>query len=293
MVQVPRIISPDAAPLGAATGQMAQDSGPSPAIRELMGPSGVREVAAAEVGELLRALDAALSAQDPADPALIPTQPVESGVLLELYTSQGCAACPPADALMEVLAERSDVFPLALHVDYWDYLGWKDPFAMPEFTARQKNYARLRGDRTIYTPQMIIAGETEITGPSAESVDAVIRAAQAELGQVKMRLGRDDTGFRVEMSAEPPLQNGAIVQIVRYVPDSQVEILRGENAGKVMDYANVVTAWHAVAEWDGAKPMGMNVTLDGNSPAILIVQEAITGRKKPMPGAIKAAIRLQ
>lgn len=265
------------------------------APRGLMGPQAPRATPiAGEVTELLRALDAALSSQPKIDPgAMVPTQPVASGVLVELYTSQGCASCPPADAILAALADRKDVFPLALHVDYWDYLGWKDPFASPDFTTRQKSYARARGARTIYTPQMIIAGGEELTGPNADQVDTMIASAKAALGQVTLRLGKGDTGFRVEMAAEPPLSHGAIVQIVRYVPETQVEILRGENAGKIMDYANVVTAWHAVADWDGVKPMALNVALDGPEPAILIVQEAVAGRKKPLPGAIRAAIRLQ
>jgi|GEM_PF-90007 len=278
---------------GPAEGLGGPDGARAP-MRELMGPQAARGSVGTEVGELLRALDAALSSQDPVDAAAqIPTQPVSSGVLLELYTSQGCAACPPADVLLSALSERKDVFPLALHVDYWDYLGWKDPFAMPEFTARQKNYARARGSRTIYTPQMIVAGVDELTGPSAEQVETMISSAKAQLGQVQLRLGKSEAGFRVELSAQPALSQGAVVQIVRYIPEAQVEILRGENAGKVMDYANIVTAWHAVAEWDGVKPMAMNVALDGPEPAILIVQEAISGRKKALPGPIKAAIRLQ
>lgn len=273
-------------------------SGPAP--RGLMGPSeapeaqrGVRSVGG-DVTEILRALDAALSSQPKTDPnAMVPTQPVASGVLVELYTSQGCASCPPADELLAQLASRPDVFPLALHVDYWDYLGWKDPFASPDYTARQKSYARAHGSRTIYTPQMIVAGAEEITAPSAAQIDTMIAQAAAALGQVTVRMGKGEAGYRIELAAQPPLTEGVIVQIVRYAPEMQMEILHGENAGKVIDYANVVTAWHAVADWDGVKPIALNVALDGPEPAILIVQEAVAGRSKPLPGPIRAAIRLQ
>jgi hypothetical protein len=265
-----------------------------------MGPTsapivgGAVRTVAGDVTEILRALDAALSSQPKIDPnAMVPTQPVASGVLVELYTSQGCASCPPADALLAQLATRTDVFPLALHVDYWDYLGWKDPFASPDYTARQKSYARAHGARTIYTPQMIVAGADEITAPSAVEIDGLIGQAAAALGQVEVRMGKGDAGYRIELSAEPPLKSGAIVQIVRYAPEMQMEILHGENAGKVIDYANVVTAWHAVADWDGVKPLALNVALDGPEPAILIVQEAIASRNKPLPGPIRAAIQLQ
>ena len=288
-------------PSGARAGNTPPAPSPDMAVaRDLMGPNearvsgGAARTVAGDVTEILRALDAALSSQSKVDPgALVPTQPVASGVLVELYTSQGCSSCPPADALLAVLADRPDVFPLALHVDYWDYLGWKDPFASPDYTARQKSYARAHGSRTIYTPQMIVAGTDEITAPSAAQADDLIAKAAGALGQVQVRMGKSEAGYRVELIAEPPLNTGAIVQIVRYAPETQVEILHGENAGKVMDYANVVTAWHAVADWDGVKPMALNVALDGPEPAILIVQEEITSRNKPLPGPIRAAIRLQ
>ena len=87
-----------------------------------------------------------------------------SGVVVELYTSQGCSSCPPADAYLEELAQEPGVIALALHVDYWDYLGWKDEFANPDFTDRQKTYATANGSNTIYTPQMVVAGTDMVEG---------------------------------------------------------------------------------------------------------------------------------
>ena len=98
-------------------------------------------------------------------------------VVLELYTSQGCSSCPPADALFAHLAQRDDVIALALHVDYWDYLGWKDAFARPRHTARQKAYAKAARSRTIFTPEMIVQGEDRVKGHDAAAISVLIAAA--------------------------------------------------------------------------------------------------------------------
>ena len=98
-------------------------------------------------------------------------------VVLELYTSQGCSSCPAADALLEELADQPGLLPLALHVDYWDYIGWADTFAHPGFTERQKAYARAAGERMIYTPQMIVGGVARVEGNDATAVAEAIRNA--------------------------------------------------------------------------------------------------------------------
>ena len=98
----------------------------------------------------------------------------QSPVVVELFTSQGCSSCPPADKLMHELAKRDDVIALALHVDYWDYIGWKDVFAQPEFTARQRAYARLGNRKMIYTPQMVINGRDHVVGSNPKDTNALI-----------------------------------------------------------------------------------------------------------------------
>lgn len=234
---------------------------------------------------------AALGAAQAMVPAVIaPVAPAAPGpVVVELFTSQGCSACPPADALLADIAERDDVIALALHVDYWDYLGWEDPFAQPAFTARQKAYARAAGERSIYTPQMIVGGADALVGPRAADLAGLISAHRQAPAQVRLSVSSDGARYVIEIDADPPLETGAVVQIVRYAPQARVEILRGENAGKVVDYTNIVTAWHAVADWDGRAPLKLNATIDGEEPAVVIVQTARAGKSAPMPGAILAA----
>lgn len=246
------------------------------------GKAGAERAARAAVGA------EALVAPPPLDP--LPPDPV----IVELFTSQGCSSCPPADALLAAMAGREDIVPLALHVDYWDYLGWEDPFAQPAFTARQKAYARAKGERMIFTPQMMIGGAESVLGTDAAAIDRVIAARQALKTPVRMQITHAAGGqVQIDLSAEPPLKEGTVVQIVRYAPQARVQILRGENAGLEIDYANVVTAWHAIAEWDGRTPTLIATRIEGDQPAVVIVQSAKPGKSVPLPGPIVAARRLQ
>lgn len=221
-----------------------------------------------------------------------PTTP--DPIIVELFTSQGCSSCPPADELLGQLATRADIVPLALHVDYWDYLGWADPFAQPAFTARQKAYARAKGERMIYTPQMMVGGVESVVGTDAAAVDRVITARKELKTPVRMQVTNAGGGaFQIDLSADPPLKEGTVVQIVRYAPQARVKILRGENEGLELDYANVVTAWHAIAEWDGRTPTLIATKIEGDQPAVVIVQSARPGKSVPLPGPIVAARKLQ
>ena len=211
-----------------------------------------------------------------------------SPVVIELYTSQGCSSCPPADALMRDLAKRADVIALSLHVDYWDYIGWKDKFADPAFTARQRAYARQAKHRSIYTPQMIVGGSDHVVGTHAKDVAALIARHGAKAPALSLSAAR--SGARMQVSA-PALRAARpmVVQVVRYTPSASVKILRGENAGKTVDYANIVTEWSRVGEWDGRAPLMMDVKIGGDAPAVVIVQEVA----KRGPGAILAAARVK
>lgn len=203
-------------------------------------------------------------------------------VVVELYTSQGCAACPPADALIEHLAEREDVIALALHVDYWDYIGWADVFADPRFSARQKNYARKAGRASVYTPQMIISGVQEVKGSATmQAMGAIQDHLRAQVTPPPVTLGLTQTGAGVmmlEAQAQAPLPRRADIQLVRYTDSATVEIMGGENSGRSITYRNIVTAWDVIAEWDGSTPFLRQIPIEGTEPVVVIVQEQGQGQ---------------
>jgi hypothetical protein len=217
--------------------------------------------------------------------------PTPYPVVIELFTSQGCSSCPPADALLMELAKRDDILPLALHVDYWDYIGWKDIFADPRFTERQRAYAQAAGHRTIYTPQMIVGGQDHIVGFKPMKLADLIadhkrKIATSQLGLTAVRSG--DT-LSIMLNSTDARPNDLIVNVVGYQPHKNVAIRVGENAGKSIDYANIVTSWTSVGDWDGASSMHLNADLTSVDPVVVIVQQTLNG----LPGEIVAALRVQ
>lgn len=208
------------------------------------------------------------------------------GVVVELYTSQGCSSCPPADEFMAELATHEEVIALALHVDYWDYIGWEDSFAKAQFTERQKSYARAAKSRMIYTPQMIIGGVERVEGNEPESVVKLIGKHLAAVPTVRVTLERMGDQVRIGAVADRPLPGGAVVQMVRYTPAAEVAIERGENAGRVVTYRNIVTEWKTLADWPGQAPLEMMADAPGAEPVVVIVQE-------PGPASVLAAARLE
>jgi len=215
-------------------------------------------------------------------PALAQNHPV----VVEMYTSQGCSSCPPADAFFDKhLAERDDVIALALHVDYWDYIGWKDEFASPDYTKRQKAYARVAGHRSVYTPQMIVGGVDHVVGTHPEEVKALIRKHQSLARKVAFSIERK--GNKLHIRAK----GGAVsdemeVHLVRYRPSEEVAIRRGENAGKSVRYANIVDSWDSIVMWNGRKDLNVTAPVRGKAPVVAILQ--VEGN-----GPILAAARLR
>ncbi|SER52392.1 hypothetical protein SAMN04490244_101362 [Tranquillimonas rosea] len=205
-------------------------------------------------------------------------------VLVELYTSQGCASCPPADALLTELKGRSDVLPLALHVDYWDYIGWKDDFADPAYTKRQKGYAHAAGGSTVYTPQMVVGGQDHVVGYRPMELAELIEAHHDAQQPVVLTVSHDGGVLQIEATPRGDSVGDVIVQLVTFVPEREVSIKRGENAGKTITYTNVVTGWREVGRWDGAGTLAMTAQASGDEPAAVILQ-------KPDYGPVVAAAR--
>ncbi|WP_234990238.1 DUF1223 domain-containing protein [Roseivivax lentus] len=212
-------------------------------------------------------------------------QAEDAPVVVELFTSQGCSSCPPADALLQELAKRDDIIALALHVDYWDYIGWADSFARPAFTKRQKGYARASGRTAVYTPQMIIDGTHDVVGNRKMDVTALIERAEDRPSPVSVDLTRSGGTLSVALSAKAPV--GAVeLHLVRYRPEAEVAIHRGENAGHKLRYSQIVTDWDVVARWDGTGAFRTEVPVNGDAPIVVLVQ-------KPDYGPVLAAARLR
>ncbi|WP_417257554.1 DUF1223 domain-containing protein [Celeribacter sp.] len=206
-------------------------------------------------------------------------QPSPPLVVIELFTSQGCSSCPPADALMAELSDLDGILPLSLHVDYWDYIGWKDVFAQAQFTDRQRAYARAAGKRSIYTPQMIVQGVDHVVGFKPMKLVDQIKRRQSQLSQIPISLSvmKRDGMLEILAQATGALPPHMVVQLVRFDPHERVEIRRGENAGRVVDYTNIVTEWMPVADWNGKAPLLIEVPVTGPEQTAVVVQSRDAG----------------
>ncbi|MDO6731057.1 DUF1223 domain-containing protein [Marinovum sp. 2_MG-2023] len=207
------------------------------------------------------------------------TPAVAAPVVVELFTSQGCSSCPPADALLHKLAARSDVIALALHVDYWDYIGWKDEFALAGHTNRQKGYASVAGRRMIYTPQMIINGTDHVVGNHPMDVNELIKLHQAAPSQIRLDISDTASGTQVTARAvadlDGGLDGGMRIVLVEFSPNATTTITRGENAGRTISYANIVQNWRELGQWDGESDFQIAVEAEG--AAAVLVQKADFG----------------
>jgi hypothetical protein len=199
-------------------------------------------------------------------------------VLVELFTSQGCAACVDANAYASALASRDDVLPLTFSVDYQEYLGWRDTFAKPEFAERQKAYARRLTGKPLYTPQLVVDGRAQASGARQGQVEKLIDdfADDRQAAPAIRRL----SGGKVAIGAGKVPKGGAEIWLVRYDPRSrEVEVQKGENRGKVIAYRNVVRELVRLGAWTGkARTMKLPEGRDEGLKTAVIVQQAGGGR---------------
>lgn len=170
-------------------------------------------------------------------------------VVVELFESQGCSSCPPANANVNALSTRSDLLTLMYGVTYWDQLGWTDTFARPEFTERQRDYMRGLGNDNVYTPQVVLNGRTDLVGNNRRQLDVAIRHAAntafSATGSIRAN--------RVEITALRPSRAAADVWLVRYDPRTvNVAIRAGENDGRTLPHSHVVREIRRLGAWDGA-----------------------------------------
>ncbi len=171
-------------------------------------------------------------------------------VVVELFTSQGCSACGAADKLVGQLADDPDVLALTFAVDYWDYLGWNDTFARPEFSDRQKAYEQKLALRDLYTPQIVVDGRTQLAGAETKGVEALIHKAGRDGAEGPRLKLSHRTRLTVGAGRRPP--GGADVWLVRYDPaERQVTVKKGENRGQTIRERNVVRQLAKLGTWSG------------------------------------------
>ncbi len=177
----------------------------------------------------------------------------QSKVVIELFTSQGCSSCPPADKLVGKLAGRRDVIALTFPVDYWDYLGWKDTLASPAYSARQRSYARARGDGQVYTPQIVVGGKSHVVGSHASAVKkAIARSKQQDTGvSLTMHTEGDSIVIKAGAAPEGTRVKPATIWLAMVKNSASVEITRGENRGRTITYHRVVKTMTPVGQWKG------------------------------------------
>lgn len=207
-------------------------------------------------------------------------------VVVELFTSQGCSSCPPADAVLGELAGRDDVIALALHVDYWDYIGWKDTFATPAFTDRQHAYAFAAGARTVYTPQIVVGGVDDVIGSDPGGISRLVASHQKQVPEVALSLERSGDAVVISATGAANPSGMLEVQLIRYRPEAVVAIKRGENAGRSITYRNIVTSVTVVDRWDGQGSYSRRVSVPGDDPVVVLLQ-------RPQAGPIVAAARVR
>jgi hypothetical protein len=180
--------------------------------------------------------------------ALSPTPAAARDVVVELYQSQGCSSCPPANANLNTIADRSDVIALSFGVTYWDQLGWKDTFAQPKFTARQWDYAHALHHADVFTPQVVVDGRRDGVGADPGEFARLIRPSSTGTGGPSLTL----TTGAITLGAGPAPAQAADVWLVRYDPRTlQVPVRRGENGGKTLPHRNIVRQLVRIGDWTG------------------------------------------
>ncbi|MEO6012680.1 MAG: DUF1223 domain-containing protein [Devosia sp.] len=206
--------------------------------------------------------------------------------VVELFTSQGCSSCPKADEVFSSLGKRTDLIALAYHVDYWDYIGWADTFGAKANSDRQRDYAESWGSSRIYTPQLIVNGMSGVVGSRDKDVSGAIDTARLDL-PVKLSVGGD----MLEVSVDPRAGGtAAMVWLITFKDHSEVKIERGENAGRTMDYTQIVTGKQMLGMWDATSGTHLKLPLsevmaNGSNGAVILVQADKNGLPGPILGA--------
>jgi hypothetical protein len=215
----------------------------------------------------------------------------EPRAVIELFTSQGCSSCPPADQLAGELARDPSIIVMSLPIDYWDYLGWKDTLALPGHTNRQRAYARTRGDREVYTPQVVVNGSVHVLGSDKSAIENAIVQTDKQPGTLSLPVTVSVANGQV--SASVPASNGAAakgeVWLCPITKDVPVTIGRGENTGHTVTYHNVVRRWIKLGDWNGTAHTFTLPVRDIGAGDIDTVAVVVQSGSKEAPGAMLGA----
>jgi hypothetical protein len=225
--------------------------------------------------------------------AIIRPAHADPRAVVELFTSQGCSSCPPADKVIGELAKDPSIIALSMPIDYWDYLGWKDTLADARFSARQQAYSRVRGDRGVYTPQVIVNGSVHLVGSDRAGIEEAIGDTRKADGVMSVPVSMALAGKHITVSVAASNKSAAAmhgeVWICSIAKEVSIAIGRGENRGREVTYHNVVRNLLKVGDWNGSAgswtvPLE-NISREGVDAAAVYLQDGNRERPGPMLGA--------
>ncbi len=216
--------------------------------------------------------------------APVAAEAADRPVVVELFTSQGCSSCPPANAYLNELArDRRDVLALAFHVTYWDRLGWKDPFSIEAATERQDRYGHRFGDGS-YTPEIVVDGLSSHVGSDRGNVGSAIEAAKRQ-SQTATKVDLKNDGHQLSIDVGSGSGSGRVL-LIGFDHDHQTAIRRGENGGRTLQESNVVRSIRSIGDWKGA-PLRVTETFPEGQDAVVIIEAPdgrIVGASRPLGG---------
>ena len=220
----------------------------------------------------------------------------ETRAVIELFTSQGCSSCPPADQLLGQFANDPTVVALSLPIDYWDYLGWKDTLAKPAHSARQRAYASARGDRAVYTPQVVVNGSVHVQGSDKAAIERAIAQTRQQPGTLSLPVSVAVENGRVNVKVPASGDSRASGEVWLCVLTNSIPIAigRGENRGRTVTYHNVVRRWLKLGDWNGSAhtwsvPIS-DIDQEAANGVAVLVQAGNDERPGRMVGAAEASL---
>jgi hypothetical protein len=220
----------------------------------------------------------------------------EPRAVIELFTSQGCSSCPPADQVLAQMAQDPTLIPLTLPIDYWDYLGWKDTLALAGHANRQRAYSRVRGDRDVYTPQAVINGAAQALGSDHGAIERAITQSRSNSATLALPLTLTLANGQLTVSA--PAAKSEVTQaevwLCPVTRSIEVAIGRGENSGHTFTYRNVVRRWIKLGDWNG-QPATWSIPVakfktDGVDAVAVVLQSGVASAPGVMLGAAMTAL---